>query len=120
MVISHRTSTVAGVRPPPPPPPLFGTVVTETETFAVAVEAFGPVQVILNVVSAVKAPVACEPEVADSAPLHPDALGVEDAVQLLVLLEVHVSVVCAPDVTLAAPAANATVAAGITLRPYRP
>jgi hypothetical protein len=108
------------VKAPPPPPSLFGAAVTATVAVAVAVVPVVPVQLMEKVVAAVSAPLAWLPDVVGRVPLHPVALGLEEAVQLVVLLELHTSVACAPEVTLEALAIRVTVGAGETLMPYNP
>jgi hypothetical protein len=104
----------------PPPPPLLASAVTATAAAALAVVPTAPVQVMVKVVSAFSTPVDWLPEVAARVPLQPLALGLAEATQLVVLLELQVRVVCPPEATLLALATRVTVGAGVTFRPYMP
>ncbi len=102
--------------PPPLLPPAAAAAVTATCTVAVPLPP-PPVHVSVNEEVSVNAPVLREPDVA-TAPFH-----APEALQLVALVELQVSVALLPVTTLLAEEVSVTVGAGgatSRLRPYSP
>ena len=98
----------------PLPPPLLVSTVTSTEALAGPPS---PVQVIVNRVFVETVGLCCDPEVARLLPLQPP-----DAAQLEALVELQVSVVVPPALTLVGEALKETVGGGdcSSWMPYSP